>query len=138
MEIVVDENRFPREIEVLSPLGFRLDEKAVEAVFSWRFTPAEKEGRPVAVRARVEVSFRLTGLGFDDKTEQIGSRDAQFMLGGIYEKGTAVDPDQERSKRYYRLCAASAMPEWEFRLGRLLIDSPQRKEADPLQGIAWL
>jgi TonB family protein len=70
LEIVVDENGWPLDIEVLSPLGFGLDEKAVEAVSPWPFKPGEKEGRPVAVRARVEVAFRLTDKGFDPKAER--------------------------------------------------------------------
>jgi len=31
----------------------------VEAVAKWRFRPARKGGRPVAVQAQVEVNFRL-------------------------------------------------------------------------------
>ena len=36
-----------------------LDEKAIEAVNQWKFEPAQKDGRPVAVAINVEVQFRL-------------------------------------------------------------------------------
>jgi TonB family protein len=36
-----------------------LDEKALEAVRTWKFTPAMKDGHPVAVQINVEVNFRL-------------------------------------------------------------------------------
>ena len=48
-----------RNIRVEKWLGLGLDEKAVEAVEQWRFRPGEKGGQPVAVRATVEVNFRL-------------------------------------------------------------------------------
>ena len=40
-------------------LGMGLDEKAIEAVRNWKFEPAMKDGKPVAVQINVEVSFRL-------------------------------------------------------------------------------
>jgi len=40
-------------------VGMGLDEKAVEAVRTWRFEPAHKDGQPVAVQVNVEVNFRL-------------------------------------------------------------------------------
>ena len=40
-------------------LGMGLDEKAIEAIRSWRFEPARKDGVPVAVQINVEVNFRL-------------------------------------------------------------------------------
>jgi TonB family protein len=36
-----------------------LDEKAIDAVKKWRFSPGLKGGIPVAVQVNVEVSFRL-------------------------------------------------------------------------------
>jgi hypothetical protein len=36
-----------------------LDGKAMEAVRSWKFEPATKDGKPVAVHLQVEVQFRL-------------------------------------------------------------------------------
>lgn len=38
---------------------FGLDEKAIEAVRQWRFRPAHKAGRPVAVRVVIELTFTL-------------------------------------------------------------------------------
>jgi len=40
-------------------VGMGLDEKALEAVRRYRFKPAMKDGRPVAVIMTVEVDFRL-------------------------------------------------------------------------------
>lgn len=49
----------PRDIRVQRSLGMGLDEKAVEAVRTWRFEPARKNDQAVAVQINVEVSFRL-------------------------------------------------------------------------------
>ncbi|HUI55943.1 MAG TPA: energy transducer TonB [Bryobacteraceae bacterium] len=57
--LVIGSDGLPQEIKVARPLGMGLDEKAIEAVRTWRFKPAEKDGRPVAVQMNVEVSFRL-------------------------------------------------------------------------------
>ncbi|MEZ5398486.1 MAG: energy transducer TonB [Bryobacteraceae bacterium] len=59
LEIVVGPDGLVHDIRVTYPLGLGLDEKAVEAVRQWRFKPGMKMGRPVAVRATVEVNFRL-------------------------------------------------------------------------------
>ena len=57
--LVIGADGRPREIKVARPLGMGLDQKAVEAVRTWRFEPARKDDKPVAVQMNVEVSFRL-------------------------------------------------------------------------------
>ncbi len=57
--VVIGPDGRPHQIRVERSLGMGLDEKAIEAVRTWRFQPAMKDGRPVAVQVNVEVNFRL-------------------------------------------------------------------------------
>jgi TonB family protein len=56
--IVTPEGK-PDSIEVTDGIGFGLDQSAIDAISQWAFQPATKDGSPVAVRATVEVNFRL-------------------------------------------------------------------------------
>ena len=47
LEVVVDETGKPAEVSVLSPIGFGLDGRAVDAVKQWTFQPGMKAGHPV-------------------------------------------------------------------------------------------
>jgi TonB family protein len=47
------------DVHVQRSVGMGLDEKAVDAVRNWRFEPARKDGRAVAVQINIEVNFRL-------------------------------------------------------------------------------
>src|SRR6266853_5603011 len=49
----------PRNLTIVRSLGMGLDEKALETVRTWRFDPARKDGRPVAVQMNIIVNFRL-------------------------------------------------------------------------------
>lgn len=59
LALTVDETGSPRDIRVLRPLGYGLDEKAIEAVQHWKFAPATKDGKPVAIFSNIEVTFKL-------------------------------------------------------------------------------
>ena len=59
LQIVVDEKGNPRDIKIVRPLGLGLDQKAIDAVEKWKFSPGKKDGKPVPVFAQIEVNFRL-------------------------------------------------------------------------------
>lgn len=59
VELIVDENGNPRNVRVLRPLGMGLDQKAIEAVSQYRFRPATMGGKPVPVKANIEVNFKI-------------------------------------------------------------------------------
>jgi periplasmic protein TonB len=59
LRLVVGPDGLPRDIQVVRTLGLGLDEKAIEAVRKWRFEPARKDGKPVAVSVNIEVNFHL-------------------------------------------------------------------------------
>ncbi len=47
------------KVEVVKKVGYGLDEKAVEAVKTWKFKPAMQDGRPVPVQIYVDINFSL-------------------------------------------------------------------------------
>mgnify|MGYP003509931133 FL=1 len=49
------------DVEVSESLDkvYGLDEAAIQALKQWRFDPGTKDGKPVAVRVEVEMSFTL-------------------------------------------------------------------------------
>jgi protein TonB len=57
--IVVGADGHPRNLRVERSLGYGLDEKALEAVRTWRFQPGTKDGHPVSVLMNIEVHFNL-------------------------------------------------------------------------------
>jgi periplasmic protein TonB len=59
ISLIVDAQGNPQNPRVSRPLGMGLDEKALEAVRKYKFKPAMREGKPVAVMMSIEVNFRL-------------------------------------------------------------------------------
>ncbi len=59
LEVVVLADGSVGRVQVVSGLGFGLDERAVRAVRQWRFHPAERHGAPVSVLVEVAMAFRL-------------------------------------------------------------------------------
>lgn len=57
--VQVDPTGKPNVKRVLRALGNGLDEKAIEAVQTWRFRPAYERGKPITMETTVEVEFRL-------------------------------------------------------------------------------
>jgi protein TonB len=59
VNLIVDANGRPQNVHTLRGVGMGLDEKAVEAVKQYKFRPAMKNGKPVAVELNVEVNFQI-------------------------------------------------------------------------------
>ncbi|MGA3132137.1 MAG: energy transducer TonB [Terracidiphilus sp.] len=57
--VVVDADGKPQEIVVARPIGFGLDENAVDAIREATFEPAVKDGKPVPVMLDLVVQFRI-------------------------------------------------------------------------------
>jgi TonB family protein len=59
LEIVVRSDGSVGQISMVQRLGSGLDQRAVEAVRQWRFSPARRHGTPVDVLVEVAVEFKL-------------------------------------------------------------------------------
>jgi TonB family protein len=59
ISLVVDASGSPMDLQIRRPVGLGLDEKAVAAISTWKFEPAQKDGKPVAVEISTEVQFNL-------------------------------------------------------------------------------
>ena len=59
IQLIVDSRGNPQDVHVVKHLGMGLDQKAVEAVRQYRFSPAMYQGHPVAVQMVIQVNFHL-------------------------------------------------------------------------------
>jgi TonB family protein len=70
VEMVIDADGNPQGVRVIKSIGKDLnpklkkaaeglDQSAVNAVSQYRFKPAEYQGKPVPVRVKIEVSFKM-------------------------------------------------------------------------------
>ena len=58
LECVVNVGGEPTEIAVTKSLHETLDRAAIDALEQWRFKPATKYGKPIAMKITVEVRFK--------------------------------------------------------------------------------
>jgi TonB family protein len=59
LSMVIGADGIARDINIVKGIGSGLDEQAAAAIEKWHFEPGQRNGEPVAVRAVVEVNFRL-------------------------------------------------------------------------------
>jgi periplasmic protein TonB len=57
--VIVGPDGRTHDVRVRRTLGMGLDEKAIEAVRTWKFEPGRKDGIAVAVEVNIEVNFRM-------------------------------------------------------------------------------
>ena len=63
LNLVVGTDGAAHDITVFRPLSPEFDAAAVEAVKTWKFSPATKNGKPISMRVRIQVAFRLFRRG---------------------------------------------------------------------------
>ena len=56
--VVINSKGIPENPKVVQGLDPDVDKSAIEAIKQWRFSPAQKDKKPVAVKVTVEVQFR--------------------------------------------------------------------------------
>ncbi len=123
--LIVDTDGVPHDIKVARSLGMGLDEKAIEAVRTWRFKPAMKDGVPVAVQINVEVSFRLYG-GPENKFQKLfekadaGDAKAQFELAQAFLSGRDLPKNESQGFAYLEKAAKQGLPKAQFTMGEYL------------------
>jgi TonB family protein len=59
LQMVVDANGHPGEVTIVRPIGFGLDEQAVDAVEHSQFRAGTQSGRPVSELVNLQVTFRI-------------------------------------------------------------------------------
>lgn len=79
----------PGEIAVARPIGFGLDENAVEAIRKAQFEPAMKDGKPVPVLLDLVVQFRIysrrtAAVTKPEAGDKAGDKPAEAQLPGPY------------------------------------------------------
>ena len=164
LEVVVDERGHPLRCSVVSPLGFGLDERAIQAVSRWRFEPGTRDGQPVATVATVEVNFRLFHHRFDPSNEERRTAfnvavdeiqrnrrspqtletirslaqqkypPAMFLYAKMLEAGDGFARDPERAFRLTLEAADRHYPGAMYEVGRMMLDG-RRLEKDPERGL---
>ncbi|HTZ60977.1 MAG TPA: energy transducer TonB [Acidobacteriaceae bacterium] len=75
LRTVVDANGVPRQMAIARPIGFGLDEKAVEAIKNSHFRPATLNGKPVPVVVDLVVTFRIYSNRTRPGSVQKGAKD---------------------------------------------------------------
>jgi len=121
LELVVDAEGMPQNIRVTRPLGMGLDDKSIEAVRQWRFSPSLKDGTPVAVRINVETNFHLYDQG-DKKPKlfqkaNVGDAKAQFEISQILLSDPYLANDDSKGFAFLEKAAKQGLPAAQFAMG---------------------
>jgi TonB family protein len=70
LKMVVDASGRPSAVTIVRPIGFGLDEKAVEAIQHAQFRPGTLNGKPVPELVNLQVTFRI----YSDRTRPTGGK----------------------------------------------------------------
>jgi TonB family protein len=125
LTMVVERQGLPSDITVEKALGMGLDEEAIKAVRQWRFSPAMKNGVPVAVLVNVQVEFHLYGNPPASKYHKLfvkadaGDAKSQYDLAQLFLSDRANMKDETRGLAYLEKSAKLRFPQSSVRNGRV-------------------
>ncbi len=114
--------------------GFMLIQEAAGK----QYGPAQYEVAIAYLKGDLLASDPAKGIELMRSAAKLSSQGAQLFLGIAYEEGQGVPVDLERSKENFRLCAAAGQAQCQYRLGKSLLEHPDRPDRDYAQAIAWL
>jgi TonB family protein len=163
LQVSVDETGMPGAITVLSPIGFGLDSRAVEAVRQWTFQPGVKGVTTVEVRFRIfrrrfdpsaddrRNTFNLavdsiqrkrhlkepldaTTLDTIRRLAQQKYAPAMYLYAKLLEAGDGVAQDRDLSFRLVIEAARESYPSAMFDAGRMMMEG-RRLPKDPDKGL---
>jgi len=126
LALIVEADGKPSHIRVVNPLGMGLDEKTIEAVRNWRFQPALKNGKPVAVQIAVEVEFHLypnntAKMAQLKKRASAGEPKAEFELAKVYLEGKLLPHDEHYGMVLLERASNRGFAQAQFELAERLI-----------------
>ena len=122
LSLVVGVDGRPRDIKVARPAGMGLDEKAIEAIRTWKFEPGHKDGKPVNVQMNVEITFSSYG-GEDTKISKLqkkansGDAKAELELSKIFFQGKDVPKDEVQGLDRLQRAANRGLARAQFLMG---------------------
>jgi TonB family protein len=125
------------DVRVLRPAGFGLDEEAVKTVSRWRFKPGTQNGSAVAVRANVDLNFKLLNQGSVPNE----TRTLNEVLGVLTKAKSRNEPGVDQAIEKLTKLAGNNVPAAQFvladfhRQGTLLAPDPN-KERELLRSAA--
>jgi len=140
LSLIVSAEGSPRDIKIARKLGFGLDEKAIEAVRQWKFEPALKDGKPVAVQINVEVTFHtyydVRRIQLPKRRADAGDPKAELELSIAYFEGRDVEKDEPTGYRVLQQAADRGLPEAQFRMGEYTASDGDRP-GDYIAAYMW-
>jgi TonB family protein len=57
--VVIDQAGNAQNVWIISPSGYGLTQRAIEAISAWKFQPATKDGKPVAIQVEIVTDFNV-------------------------------------------------------------------------------
>ncbi len=120
VSVIIGTDGRTSHIFVTKKLGMGLDEKAVEAVRTWTFEPARRNGRPVQTHMTLSVQFKLIGndriLQLTDRAKN-GDAAAEFELANAFFAGKDIPRDEARGLAMLERSARDGLREAQFQMG---------------------